>query len=69
MWADAVCINQADTTAEKPAQFLVMRDMIANASRVIGRLGNDWDSGLAAEMIIHVDSTNVIPLIVVRHVS
>ncbi|KAK5125273.1 hypothetical protein LTR85_000949 [Meristemomyces frigidus] len=57
VWVDAICINQADVQGEKPAQILMMKDIYRNASRVIGWLGDDWNSSLAAEMIIDVDAT------------
>ncbi|KAK3625336.1 hypothetical protein LTR56_020501, partial [Elasticomyces elasticus] len=58
VWADAICINQADTVVEKPAQLLMMKDIYTNSSRVIGWLGDSWDSGLAADMITTVDVTH-----------
>ncbi|KAK5732060.1 hypothetical protein LTR17_010896 [Elasticomyces elasticus] len=57
VWADAICINQQDNTVEKPAQLLLMKEVYVNASRVIGWLGDDWNSALAAEMIINIEMT------------
>ncbi|KAE8446690.1 hypothetical protein EG329_011734 [Mollisiaceae sp. DMI_Dod_QoI] len=51
LWVDAICISQADD-AEKSQQVLLMRDIYANASRVIAWIGKpDSLSSLAFDTL------------------
>ena len=51
LWADAVCINQADAS-EKTMQLLIMEDIYREAERFIVWLGKESDnSNLAMETI------------------
>jgi len=51
LWVDAICINQGND-AEKSHQVLLMRDIYANASRVIAWIGKpDSLSGLAFDTL------------------
>ncbi|PMD44749.1 HET-domain-containing protein [Hyaloscypha variabilis F] len=53
LWVDAICINQRDD-AEKSRQVLLMRDIYANASRVITWIGQpDNLSDLAFDTLEH----------------
>ncbi|KAK1988792.1 heterokaryon incompatibility protein-domain-containing protein [Colletotrichum cereale] len=51
VWADALCINQADG-AEKESQIMLMHDIYVSARRVLAYLGEEADgSGEAIELI------------------
>ena len=51
LWIDAICINQGDD-AEKSRQILLMRDIYANASRVLAWIGKpDGLTGLAFDTV------------------
>ncbi|KAK2009865.1 HET-domain-containing protein [Colletotrichum eremochloae] len=51
VWADALCINQADTK-EKESQIMLMHDIYVSARRVLAYLGEEADgSGEAIELI------------------
>ncbi|KAK1640773.1 heterokaryon incompatibility protein-domain-containing protein, partial [Colletotrichum phormii] len=51
VWADALCINQADGK-EKEAQIMLMHDIYLSAQRVLAYLGEEADgSGEAMELI------------------
>jgi Heterokaryon incompatibility protein (HET) len=51
LWVDAICINQGDD-AEKSHQVLLMKDIYANASRVVAWIGKpDSLSGLAFDTL------------------
>ncbi len=52
IWVDALCINQKDETGEKEKQIFWMRDIYANAQKVIIWLGSgDGTTGKALELI------------------
>ncbi|KAK2004386.1 HET-domain-containing protein [Colletotrichum falcatum] len=51
VWADALCINQADG-GEKESQIMLMHDIYVSARRVLAYLGEEADgSGEAVELI------------------
>lgn len=55
IWADAICINQADDE-EKSCQVRLMRKIYQRATRVVIWLGDDYDTGCGASSIIDVIS-------------
>jgi len=56
IWIDAICINQADTL-ERSQQVLIMRDIYANADKVIVWLGEESEnSGIAMHILEDMSS-------------
>ncbi len=50
LWVDALCINQNDP-GEKAQQILLMKSIFSGAFRVVGYLGESFDSNLAVSMV------------------
>lgn len=55
IWADAICINQADDE-EKSRQVRLMRQIYQRATRVVIWLGNDHEAGCGADSLFSVIS-------------